>query len=455
MTINFSPSSSGTKSASLSLSDNAAGSPQTVSLTGTAVASAITLSASSLTFGAQPAGTASSPQNVTLSNPGTTSLGISGIILNGTNPTDFIETNNCPQSLGVSASCVITVKFDPSATGSSSRTASISIFDNAPQSPQTIALAGTVTVATVSVSPATISFGSQVVGGTSSPVAVTVKNTGQGALTVSGASVTDTTDFTLKNNCTAAVPAGGTCTVQITFAPAAPVTGAQCGSTSGAKTATLTLTDNATDSPQSVTMNGTATDFCPDPPTVGGTSQTVPAGTTAVFNLDITSMDGFAGTVDLACTGAVPGAGSCTTSPSTVNVPKNGQASFVASIPTGSSLVRPKDRDFKSPPSNRYLIVIALLSLLGLASLSRRAAQLSPSLRESQHPGTASRLYRQRMTRVAQACSLLLMLALAMSACSSGGGGGSSVTQPNTYSFTVTATAGGSTRTIALTLTVQ
>src|SRR6204780_2977656 len=153
VTINFSPSSSGTKSASLSLSDNAAGSPQTVSLTGTAVASAITLSAASLTFGAQPAGTASAAQNVTLSNSGTTSLGISGIILNGTNPTDFIETNNCPQSLGVSASSVITVKFVPSATGSSSRTASISISDNAPQSPQTVALAGSVTVATVSVSP--------------------------------------------------------------------------------------------------------------------------------------------------------------------------------------------------------------------------------------------------------------------------------------------------------------
>jgi len=455
VTINFSPSSSGTKSASLSLSDNAAGSPQTVSLTGTAVASAITLSASSLTFGAQPAGTASSPQNVTLSNPGTTSLGISGIILNGTNPTDFIETNNCPQSLGVSASCVITVKFDPSATGSSSRTASISISDNAPQSPQTVALAGSVTVATVSVSPATITFGNQVAGGTSSPVAVTVKNTGQGALTVSGASVTDTTDFTLKNNCTGAVPGGGTCTVQITFKPAAPASGAQCGSTSGAKSATLTLTDNATDSPQSVMLNGTATDFCPDPPTVGGTSQTVPAGTTAVFDLDITSMDGFAGTVGLACTGSVPGGGSCTTSPSTLNVPANGQAPFVANIPTGSSLVRPKAREFKSPPSNWYLIVIALLSLLGLASVGHGAAQPSASLRKNQQPGTASRLYRRRMMRVAQACSLLLMLALAISACGSGGGGGSSVTQPNTYSFTVTATAGGTTRTIALTLTVQ
>jgi hypothetical protein len=455
VTINFAPLSSGTKNASLSLSDNASGSPQMVSLTGTGVAPAITLSASSLTFGAQPAGTASTPQNVTLSNPGTTSLGISGIVLNGTNPTDFIETNNCPQSLGVSASCVITVKFDPSATGSSSRTASVSVSDNAPQSPQTIALAGSVTVATVSVSPATITFGNQVAGGTSSPVAVTVKNTGQGALTVSGASVTDTTDFTLKNNCTGAVPAAGTCTVQVTFQPAAPASGAQCGSTTGAKSATLTLTDNATDSPQSVMLSGTATDFCPDPPTVGGTSQTVPAGATAVFDLDITSMDDFAGTVGLACTGAVPGAGSCTTSPSTVNVPKNGQAPFVANIPTGSSLVRPKARDFRSPPWNWYLILIALLLLLGLASLSRRAAQLSASLGENQQPGTASRLYRQRMTRVAQACSLLIMLALVMSACGSGGGGGSSVPQPNTYSFTVTATAGGTTRTIALTLTVQ
>jgi putative copper export protein len=138
-----------------------------------------------------------------------------------------------------------------------------------------------------------------------------------------------------------------------------------------------------------------------------------------------------------------------------VTVPANGQAAFVANIPTGSSVVRPKARDFKSPPWNWYLIVIALLSLLGLASVGHGAAQPSASLRKNQQPGTASRLYRQRVMRVAQACSLLLMLALAISACGSGGGGGSSVTQPNTYSFTVTATAGGTTRTIALTLTVQ
>jgi Abnormal spindle-like microcephaly-assoc'd, ASPM-SPD-2-Hydin/Beta-propeller repeat len=454
VTINFTPLSGGTKSASLSLTDNASGSPQTIFLTGTAVAPAITLSASSLTFSAQPAGTASTPQNATLSNPGTSSLGISGIVLTGANPTDFIETNNCPQSLGASASCLITVKFDPAASGSASRTASISVSDNAPQSPQTIALTGSVTVATVSVSPSTISFGSQLAGATpGAPVAVTVKNTGTGALTVSGASVTDATDFTMKNNCTAAIPAGGTCTVSMTFAPAAPASGAQCGSTTGSKSATLTLTDNATDSPQAVMLTGTATDFCPNPPTVGGNSLTVTKSATATFQLDITSMNGFSGSVGIACTGAVPGAGSCATSASTLNVPANGQAPFTVSVPTASSVVRPRAREFRWPPWNWYLAVIALATMLGMATLGHRFAQASATLRENRKLGAVSYFYGKKIMRIAQASLLLLIFGFAMSACS--GGPGPAATQSNAYSFTVTATAGGATRTIALTLTVQ
>ncbi len=455
VTINFAPLSSGTKSASLSLSDNAAGSPQIISLTGTAVAPAITLSASTLTFSAQPAGTASAAQNVTLSNSGTTSLGISGIVLNGANPADFIETNNCPQSLGASASCLITVKFDPAASGPSSRTASISVSDNAPQSPQTVALTGSVTVATVSVSPPSIAFGPQLVGATpGAPVAVTVKNTGTGALTVSGASVTDTADFTMKNNCTAAIPAGGTCTVSMTFAPPAPASGAQCGSTTGTKSATLTLTDNATDSPQVVMLTGTATDFCPNPPTVGGTSLTVTKGATATFNLDITSMNSFVGTVGLACSGAVPGAGSCTASPSTLTVPANGQAPFTVTVPTAASLVRPTAREFRWPPWNWYLIAIALAAIFVSASFSACSKEASAPHRENWKPGAVSNFNRKQIMQIAQAFSMLLIFALAMSACG-GGGGGSTAPQATTYSFTVTATAGTASRTIALTLTVQ
>ena len=455
--INFTPVSSGTKNASLSVADNAAGSPQTVSLTGTAVAPAIMLSATSLNFGPQAAGTTSAPQNVTLANPGTGTIGISGIVVTGTNSTDFIETNNCPPSLGANASCLITVKFDPAANGSASRVALVSISDNAPQSPQTISLAGTATVATVSVSPSTISFGSQVVGATpGSPVAVTITNTGQDALNVSSASVTDTADFNMKNNCTSAVPGGGTCTVQITFNPAAPAAGAQCGSTSGAKTATLVLSDNATNSPQVVMLNGTATDFCPNPPMVGGTSLTVTQGATAVFNLDITSMDGFAGSVALACTGAVPGAGSCMTSSSTLNVPKNGQAPFTVNIPTVSGLVRPNAKEFRSPPRNWWLAVIALITLItifGSAALRCRPVRGSASSGEGRNPEWASNFYLKKMMRIAQACLLVLMFGFAIAAC--GGGGAAPATQPSTFSFTVTATSGGATRTIALTLTVQ
>jgi centrosomal CEP192-like protein len=454
VTVNFTPSTTGTKNASLSLSDNATGSPQTVSLTGTAVGPTIVLSASSLNFGSQPAGTTSSAQTVTVSNNGATSLGISGIVLVGTNPSDFIETNNCPQSLGASASCLITVKFDPAASGPENRAASISVSDNAPQSPQTISLTGTATVATVTVSPSTLSFGSQLVGATpSSPVAVTVTNTGQGALTVSGVTVSDTTDFTLTNNCTRAVPGAGTCTVQITFSPAAPASGAQCGSTSGTKTTTLTLTDNATNSPQTVALNGTATDFCPNPPTVGGNNLTVTQGTTAVFHLAINSTDGFAGTVALSCAGAVPGAGSCTTSTSTVAVPANGQAPFMVSVPTASELVRPKAREFRTPPWSWYVLMAGLIAILGLSSLGHRLVRDSALGRWDQNSGSVSDFCgKRRMIRIVPACALLFILLFAMSAC---GGGGSSATQANTYSFTVTATSGGATRTITLTLTVQ
>src|ERR1700735_4309754 len=457
VTITFAPVSGGTKNASLTVADNVAGSPQTVSLAGTAVAPAITLSATSLDFGPQAAGTTSAAQNVTLTNPGTGTIGISGIVVTGANTSDFIETNNCPPTLGANASCLITVKFHPAASGPASRAASVSISDNAPQSPQTISLAGTATVATVSVSPSTISFGTQVVGATpGSPVAVTITNSGQGALSVSSASVTDTADFAMKNNCTSAVPSGGTCTVQVTFSPAAPASGAQCGSTSGPKSATLTIADNATNSPQSATLNGTATDFCPNPPVVGGASLTVTQGAKAVFNLDITSINGFAGSVGLACTGAVPGAASCTTSPSTVNVPANGQAPFMVSVPTGAGLARPNVKRFKSPPRNWYLIVIALMTLItafGPTTLRGRSVRGSASYQEGRKPEPASNFSWGKMVRIAQACSLLLIFAFAISAC--GGGGGAPAAQASTFSFTVTATSGGATRTIALTLTVQ
>jgi hypothetical protein len=435
VSINFSPTSSGAENASLNFSDNASGSPQMVSLMGTGVAPSITISATSLNFGLQGAGTTSAAQIITVSNAGSVTVGIAGIALTGTNSADFIETNNCPPSLGASSSCHIMVEFDPLASGPAGRAASLSISDNAPQSPQMVALSGTVVVAGVSLSPSSVNFGNQLVGVANTPVPITLTNTGQGALTVSSVSVSDTVDFTPKNNCTA-VPAGGNCTIQITFNPAAPVAGAQCGSTTGAKNANLILTDNTASSPQTVALSGTATDFCPAPPAVGGNSITVTPGMTATYQLDVTSVGEFSGTVSLACAGSVPG-GTCMTSAPTVNVAANGQTPFQVSVTTGTSAASPDARRFRWPPWNWCLLAAALFAIFVLAKLNHRA-----------------NLNSSRALWNSPAFVCLVLFSLAMSACGGGAGAGA-VKTANTYSLTVTATAGGATRTLGLTLTVQ
>src|SRR5262249_30225991 len=56
------------------------------------------------------------------------------------NPGDFTQTSNCPASLAQNTSCLISIVFTPTAAGA--RSAILSIFDNAPVSPQPITLSG-------------------------------------------------------------------------------------------------------------------------------------------------------------------------------------------------------------------------------------------------------------------------------------------------------------------------
>ncbi|HZC06970.1 MAG TPA: N,N-dimethylformamidase beta subunit family domain-containing protein, partial [Ktedonobacterales bacterium] len=151
ITVNFSPTSSGTRTASIAIADNAAGSPQSVALSGSGVSAtdpAVTLNPTSVNFGGQNIGSTSAPQTVTLTNSGNGPLSISNISLAGTNASDFAQTNTCPtgtSTLAVGANCTINVTFSPTASGA--RTASLSITDNAPNSPQSLALSGNGAVA--------------------------------------------------------------------------------------------------------------------------------------------------------------------------------------------------------------------------------------------------------------------------------------------------------------------
>jgi lysophospholipase L1-like esterase len=141
VTVGFQPSATGSRAASVSVTDDAPGSPQSVSLSGTGTAPAVTLTPTSLSFGSQLVGTTSAAQSSTLRNSGTAPLALSSIGVTGANASDFSASHNCPASLAVNATCTISVTFAPIALGG--RTASVTISDDAPGSPHGLALSGT------------------------------------------------------------------------------------------------------------------------------------------------------------------------------------------------------------------------------------------------------------------------------------------------------------------------
>ncbi|MBZ5705188.1 MAG: choice-of-anchor D domain-containing protein [Acidobacteriia bacterium] len=140
VTVAFTPKSRGTRTASLNFTDNAPGSPQAVSLTGTGTV--VQLVPSSVNFGNQKVGTKSAAQTITLTNTGAQPLNFTGINVTGPNNRDFNRSTTCSTTtaLGAGASCSIKVVFKPSATGA--RSANVSISDDGGGSPQLAPLSG-------------------------------------------------------------------------------------------------------------------------------------------------------------------------------------------------------------------------------------------------------------------------------------------------------------------------
>ncbi len=142
--VSFSPTETGSISQIFSVTDSAG--TQSSALTGNGVSGpattpAATLTPSSLDFGSVQTGITSAAKTATLTSTGTAALAISSIQITGANAAVFASTNNCGTSLAIGASCTISVTFAPTATGSDS--ASITVADNAPGSPQTVTLTGT------------------------------------------------------------------------------------------------------------------------------------------------------------------------------------------------------------------------------------------------------------------------------------------------------------------------
>jgi hypothetical protein len=245
--VNFTPASAGPFSATLNIYNNATGAPQTVTLSGNGNAPTVTLSTTALSFPTTNVGKTSTLP-VTVTNSGTTNLTVSAIGNSGSNPTDFSHTSNCGgHPIAPGNYCTIQVIFTPGAA--SPYLATLNITDNATGSPQTVTLSGNGTAPTVTLSTTSLSFPSTNMGSTRT-LPVTVTNTGTSNLTVSaiGNSGSNPTDFSHTSNCGGhPIAPGNYCTIQVNFIPAA----------TGPLSATLNITDNATGSPQTVTLNGT------------------------------------------------------------------------------------------------------------------------------------------------------------------------------------------------------
>ncbi|MGA8074818.1 MAG: hypothetical protein WB995_15180, partial [Candidatus Acidiferrales bacterium] len=237
------------------------------------------------------------------------------------------------------------------------------------------------------------------------------------------------------------------CSISVVFQP-------QPGQ-AGAAAATLSINDNALDSPEAIALSGSVDDFSLTASTSGNITAAVSAGATANYGLQINSLNGFAGSVAMSCSGA-PAQASCSVSPSPVAVSGTGAAPFSVSVSTQQAVAAvpgaPMGTKWNHWPPHMALgesislqIVVFVMAVLCAGAFRRRRAWARLAL--------------------ASVYIFVLLAAVALTSCGSVSSGTQTLPQPGTptgtYTLTVTGTftPGGATqgvsRTVQLTLAVQ
>jgi len=373
----------------------------TVNLTDTNYTGNVTLATSTLPTGV----------TATITQPGTGSSG-SIVLQAAINAT--VATNQ-------------TITITASGSGVSSVTSNFSL---------TVAAGGPV----VSLSASSLTFAAQVSGTPSSAQSVTLTNTGNSSLTIPNSGITASGDFSQTNTCGASVAAGANCSISVTFKPTA----------GGTRTGTLSISDNASGSPQSVALSGTGQDFSFAPPSGSSTSATVAPGSPATYTLSVGGEGGLSGAVNFTCTGA-PSEATCTVSPNPVTAGSSATNVTVTVTTAAPSIGAPRSRPLPPAPP-------PLPGLRGLVMLALALAATAWVIMRRNQPGVG----RWRSTIIPLALGLLLTLALV--GCGGGGAGGTTTTSnpgtpAGTYNLTVTGSTGSGTSTLShsvtLTLTVS
>lgn len=115
---------------------------------------AIMISPSSVSFPATTQGSTNGPTSVTITNSGTGTLNIASVAFGGSNPADFTDTNGCNgAALMANATCTISLTFAPAGTASGQLSETLTLTDNAPNSPQVVNVSGTANPIAIALTP--------------------------------------------------------------------------------------------------------------------------------------------------------------------------------------------------------------------------------------------------------------------------------------------------------------
>jgi hypothetical protein len=278
--------------------------------------------------------------------------------------------------------------------------------------------------------PPTLSFGTMLVGTTSSPQPVTLTNQGSASLGITGISISENSSasggFTQTNNCGSSLAPSTSCAINISAS----------ASSSGNFSGSLHVIDNASSSPQTVPLQASGVDFSLVAAPGTSTSATISAGRTAIYNLQLVPNQ-LQGTVQMSCSGT-PAASTCSVSPAFITVTSGASVPFQFQVVTQarSTIVLDTRRDFMNR-NDKLLTVLLFMALTALFSLI-----------------AARRRLPIRVGVLAVLATLAILDSCGGSGVTSGGQGGTG-TPAGAYTLVVTGQYGNGTRAVNLSLTVQ
>jgi hypothetical protein len=243
--VAFDPTTTGPLNESITVTDNAAGSPQSYSVTGTGVIGPAAVSPTQLLYSNQAVGTTSADKTLTFTNHNTLPLDFTTDSISG----DFaIDSDTCAGATLAAngGTCTIAVSFSPTATGT--RTGTLTVNNDSTSSPQLISLSGPGILLAPTLAPRPLDFQGHPVG-SHTTLTETATNPNVVGLTFNSAVPSSATnDYVVGiDTCSGnTIPASGTCTIQVTFTPT--ITGTDPG--------TLQVNSNATTQASPVTLSG-------------------------------------------------------------------------------------------------------------------------------------------------------------------------------------------------------